>query len=123
MKVDAATGASVPLFDAAKMEAALAKLPGVAAATRGALARSRDLVFNHDFTRRSSRSRTICTSTSSPADRAVRLTSAPGDEERADVQSRRLQTSRSFASNNLFVVDIGDAARNSADDATARPGF
>jgi dipeptidyl-peptidase 4 len=81
MKVDATTGSSAPLFDAAKAEAAIAAVPGVAAADARRLVRSRDLVFNHDFTQ------AIVTIADDlylcvfAANRAVRLTSAPGDEE------------------------------------------
>src|SRR3954463_8286737 len=50
MKVDATSGSSVPLFDAARAEAAIAALPGIAAEDARRIVRSRDLVFNHDFT-------------------------------------------------------------------------
>ncbi len=46
VEVDAASGAETPLFDAAKMEAALAKLPGVNADEARRAARSRSLTFN-----------------------------------------------------------------------------
>src|SRR5882672_3600229 len=46
LKVDVATGRSSPLFDAARMEAALASLPGVTQTEASLTARSGDLDFN-----------------------------------------------------------------------------
>ncbi len=51
MKVEAATDSSVTLFDAAKATAALASLPGVAAADAQRVLRSPDLVFNGGYTK------------------------------------------------------------------------
>ena len=47
-RVNAETGVETPLFDPAKLEAALAKLPGVAATDATKLARQRP-VFTSDF--------------------------------------------------------------------------
>jgi len=49
VKVDAATGNVQPLFDAAKMEAAIGRLQGVAADEARRLAHSRDLIFNEKY--------------------------------------------------------------------------
>ena len=46
LKVDAASGRTSPLFDADRMETALASLPGVTRAEAGLIARSNDLTFN-----------------------------------------------------------------------------
>ncbi len=46
LKVDATSGRTSPLFDAARMETALASLPGVTRAEAGLIARSNDLIFN-----------------------------------------------------------------------------
>jgi dipeptidyl-peptidase-4 len=46
VKIDAASGAATPLFDAARMETALAALPGVSRDQAARLARSGDLTFN-----------------------------------------------------------------------------
>ena len=46
VKVDAASGSSSPLFDAARMEAALAAVPGVAREDAAARARSADIQFD-----------------------------------------------------------------------------
>jgi len=47
-RVDAETGVETPLFDPAKLEAALAKLPGVSATDAAKLTRQRP-VFTNDF--------------------------------------------------------------------------
>jgi dipeptidyl-peptidase-4 len=83
MNVDAATGASQPLFDAAKAEAAIQALPGVVAADARRVSRSRDLIFNH------SHSAAIVTIADDlylytfAGSRIVRLTSTAGEEEEA----------------------------------------
>ena len=46
LKVDATSGRTSPLFDADRMETALASLPGVTRAEAGLIARSNDLIFN-----------------------------------------------------------------------------
>src|SRR5712692_7939471 len=48
--VDAASGSERPVYDAARMEAALAGLPGVAANDARRTARSRGLIFNGRYT-------------------------------------------------------------------------
>jgi dipeptidyl-peptidase-4 len=103
MKVDAATGSSVPLFDAAKAEAAVSTLAGAAADARR-LARSRDMIFNHTH------SAAIITIADdlylySFADtRIVRLTNAAGEEEEATFSPD--DTRVAFVrDSNLFAVD------------------
>jgi len=83
LKVEAASGRTSPLFDAARMEAALAAMPGVSRDDAAAQARAGDLLFNPG------RSGVLLTidedlyfydfSTSA----ATRLTSAAGTEEEA----------------------------------------
>src|SRR5688572_32436713 len=46
LKVDAASGRTSPLFDADRMESALASLPGVTRTEAGLIARSDELIFN-----------------------------------------------------------------------------
>ena len=46
LKVDAASGQTSPLFDAGRMETALASLPGVTRTEAGLVARSSELTFN-----------------------------------------------------------------------------
>jgi len=120
MKVDAATGASVPLFDAAKAEAAIAALPGIAADDARRLLRSRDLVFNHDFTQ------AIVTIADDlylcvfAANRAVRLTSAPGDEDEPTFSPDDSKVAF-VRENNLYVVDTATLRENAlTSDGAAR---
>ncbi len=81
--VDTASGRTQPLFDAAKMEAALTKLPGVTADEARRQAHARGLTFNSQH---SAALMTIagglCVYTVE-GDRAVRLTRSAGDEELA----------------------------------------
>jgi dipeptidyl-peptidase-4 len=104
MKVDAATGSSEPLFDAAKAEAAISALPGVVAADAKRLARSRDLIFNHTH------SAAIVTIADDlylypfTSSRIVRLTSAPGEEEEATFSPDDSRVAF-VRDNNLFAVD------------------
>lgn len=105
MKVDAVSGASQPLFDAARMETALAKLPGVGTGEAHRQAHERSLIFNPTYT---AALITIASDlylyTFSDA-RAVRLTYAPGEEE-----SPTFSPDGSLVAfvrrNNLFVVDL-----------------
>ena len=105
LRVDAASGRTTPLFDAARMEAALAELPGGTRAGAARLSRSRGLILNpartgallsieedlffHDFA----------------SARTTRLTSSPGIEDEATFSpdGRRVAFVRA---NNLFVVDV-----------------
>jgi dipeptidyl-peptidase 4 len=104
MKVEAATGSSVPLFDAAKVEAAMAALPGVAADDARRVIRSRNLVFNRDHTQ------AILTNADDlylcvfSTNRVVRLTSTPGDEEEPTFSPDDSKVAF-VRNNNLFAVD------------------
>jgi dipeptidyl-peptidase-4 len=103
--VDAVTGAGAPLFDAKKMEDALARLPGFPRTDARRLARSRQLVFDHKF---SSALVTFATDLylyTFASDRALRLTSAAGDELLPSFSPD--DTMIGFVrDNNLFVVDV-----------------
>ena len=104
LKVDAATGATSPLFDAAKAEAALAALPGVVAADARGLLHSRELIFNRNH------SAVILTLADDlylytiGDGRAVRLTSTAGEEEEATFSPDSSKVAF-VRDNNLFVVD------------------
>ncbi len=104
MKVDAATGSTDPLFDAAKAEAALAALPGVSAADARQMVHSRDLIFNGSY------SALLLTIEDdlylyTPGDnRAARLTSTSGEEEEATFSPDGSKIAF-VRGNNLFVVD------------------
>jgi dipeptidyl-peptidase-4 len=105
LKVDAASGRTAPLFDPARMEAALAAIAGLPREKAAAAARSGDLVFTsawsgalvtidddlyfYDFT----------------TSAAARLTTAPGAEEEATFSpdGRRVAFVRAH---NLHVVDV-----------------
>lgn len=108
IKVDAASGRTTPLFDAGRMEMALAALPGVTQADAARIARSRELTLNpartgalfsladdlyfHDF----------------GSARPSRLTAAPGAEEEATFSpdGRLVAFVRAH---NLFLVDVATA--------------
>ena len=105
LRVDAATGSAQPLFDAATMEAAIAKLPGVAADEARRLSRSRDLVFDTKY------SAAILTIANDlyvyqfDGDRVVRLTSAPGESEHPSF-SPDGKLVAFIRDNNLHVSDV-----------------
>ena len=105
MSVDAVSGNERPLFDAARMEAALSRLPGVQAGEARRLSRSRGLDFNNKY------SAVLVTIDSDlylyrfDNDQAVRLTSTAGDEELASFSPD--DGSVAFVrGNDLYVVDI-----------------
>ncbi len=105
MKVDAASGDLWPLFDAGKMEAALANLPGIAAEEARQLAHSRDLVFNDQY---SAEIVTVATDLyvyTFANDRAVRLTYVAGEEELPSF-SPGGSVVAFVRRNNLHVVDV-----------------
>jgi len=81
MSVDAASGSERPLYDAAKMEAALARLPGVGANEARRMARSRRLIFNRRYSAALLTIDADLYMYSFERDEAVRLTSSEGDEE------------------------------------------
>src|SRR4029079_6263252 len=105
LKVDAASGRTSPLFDAARMESALASLPGVTRAEAGLIARSNDLIFN------GTRNGILVTIADDlyfyeiAGARASRLTSATGTEEVATF-SPDGKLIAFVRGNNLYVVDI-----------------
>ena len=95
MKVDAATGSSVPVVRRREAEAAVSTLAGAAADARR-LARSRDLIFNHTH---SAALITIADDLylySFADHRIVRLTSTAGEEEERR-SARTTRGSPSFA--------------------------
>jgi dipeptidyl-peptidase-4 len=106
MSVDAAGGGAQPLFDAAKMEAAVARLPGVSVDEARRLAHSRDLVFNDQY---SAALMTIASDLyvyTFANDRAVRLTYGAGEEELPTFSPDGALVAF-VRDNNLFVVDVG----------------
>ena len=105
-KVDAVSGRATPLFDADRMEMALAALPGVTREESALLARSGDLTFNP--------ARTVALLTIDDdlyvydfaSGAATRLTTGAGTEEEATFSpdGRRVAFVRGH---NLFVVSVG----------------
>jgi dipeptidyl-peptidase-4 len=105
VSVDAASGEARPLFDAAKMEAALLRLPGMPESDAREASRSRDLVFDDRY------SAVLLTLEADlylydfDSDRAARLTSAPGIEEVPSFSPDGSQVAFVRA-NDLHVVDV-----------------
>jgi dipeptidyl-peptidase-4 len=105
LKVDATSGRTSPLFDADRMETALASLPGVTRAEAGLIARSNNLTFN------AARTGVVVTIADDlyfydiGAAKASRLTTAAGEEEEATFSpdGKRVAFVRA---NNLHVVDV-----------------
>ncbi len=115
LKVDAATGDALPLFDAAKMEAALAKQPGVTIDDARRLSHARDLEFNAGDTAALVTIGDDLYAYTFGADTASRLTYTAG-EERTPSFSPDGRLVAFVRDNNLFVVDLGDRTREPADD-------
>jgi dipeptidyl-peptidase-4 len=105
LRIDAASGRSTALFDAARMEAAIAALPGVTRAEAAAIAHDNDLTLNPDH------SGVLFTLADDlhfydvAAGRASRLTTTTGEEEEATFSpdGRFVAFVRAH---NLFVVDV-----------------
>ena len=104
--VDAASGQTSPLFDASRMEEALAELPGVSRERAADTARSGDLTFNP------SRTGALVTIDDDlyfydfGSGRAARLTTATGAEEEATF-SPNGRTVAFVRGNNLHTIDLG----------------
>ena len=105
LKVDAASGRTSPLFDADRMETALASLPGVTRTEAGLIARSDDLTFNP------TRTGALVTIADDlyfydvPTAKASRLTATPGIEEEATF-SPDGQLVAFVRAHNLYAIDI-----------------
>jgi dipeptidyl-peptidase 4 len=80
LNVSADTGVTAPLFDAARAEAALAAQTGVGTDQARRLVRSRDLIFNRSYSAAVLTIDDDLYVVSFPDGRAIRLTSAPGEE-------------------------------------------
>jgi dipeptidyl-peptidase-4 len=105
LKVDAASGRTSPLFDADRMETALASLPGVTRAEAGVIARSNDLTFNP------TRTGVLVTLADDlyfydiAGAKASRLTTAAGEEEVATF-SPDGKLVAFVRGNNLYAIDV-----------------
>jgi dipeptidyl-peptidase-4 len=105
LRVDAATGNVQPLFDAAKMEAAIARLQGVAPDEARRLSHSRDLIFNEKY---SAAIMTIAGDLyvyQTSDDRVIRLTEEPTEKEHPTFSPDGNFVAFVYG-NNLHVVDI-----------------
>jgi dipeptidyl-peptidase-4 len=105
LKVEAATGKSEPFFDAQRLEAALAKLPGVSAEDAKRLARQRSYAWNDAHTALVLELSSDLYLYELASGRVVRLTFAPGDEEEARFSPDGALVAY-VRDNNLFAVDV-----------------
>jgi len=104
MNVTAATGAAVPLFDAARAEASLAGLPGVGGDEARRQVHSRDLIFNPTYSAAIFTIGDDLYLVSFSDSRAVRLTSASGEEQEPTFSPDGSKVAF-VRGHNLFVVD------------------
>jgi dipeptidyl-peptidase-4 len=105
VKVDAVSGRTTPLFDIARMESALARLPGLTSARAVALSRSNDLLFNPSRTGALLEVDEDLYFYKFGTDAATRLTNTPGPEEEAGF-SPDGESIAFVRGNNLHVVDV-----------------
>src|ERR671927_131964 len=112
-KVNAATGEAVPFFDAAKMQAAFAALPGVTAAGARQLANRGNYNLNPAETAALINWSNDLFYYEFGTDRAIRLTSNPEEEvgESFSPDGRMISFVRE---NNLYVADLGMQRRERA---------
>ena len=104
LKVDAVSGRTTPLFDASRMESALARLPGLNSTRASSLARSNDLLLNPARTGALVEIDEDLYFYRFGTDDVTRLTNAPGTEEEAEFSPDG--NSVAFVrGNNLHVVD------------------
>jgi dipeptidyl-peptidase-4 len=105
LKVDAATGSTTPLFDAPRLVAELASIPGVVAADARDQLQSSGLIFNGTHTKAIVTLADDLFVCDFAAGRASRLTSAPGEEEEPTFSPDSSKVAF-VRDNNLFVVDV-----------------
>lgn len=107
LSVDAASGGTQPLYDVAKMEAALAKVPGVSGDQAKRLSRSRGLTFSPNWTGALVTIENDLYFYPFGAGDVTRLTSEAGEEEIASFSpnGRLVAFTRG---GNLYVVDLAE---------------
>jgi dipeptidyl-peptidase-4 len=112
-KVDAATGEAVPFFDAAKMQAAFAALPGMSALDARQLSNRGSYQMNPSETAVLINWANDLFYYEFGSDRAIRLTSTP-DEEVGEGFSPDGRMVSFVRDNNLYVEDLGMQRRERA---------
>ncbi len=119
IKVDAETGAETPVFDPARLEAALVKLPGVTASEAARASRAHDAVFNKTYTGMALTIGDDLYYWPIGADTVTRLTSAPGTEEQLEFSpdGRLVAYVRE---GNLYVADVNGRERALTTDGAPR---
>ena len=105
MKVNARTGEATPFLDAARMEAALAKVQGVSAEEAKSLARQDSYKFNGAQTAVLLNVANDLVYYELNSDTAARLTTTPAEETEEDFSPDGLRVSFVRA-NDLYVVDV-----------------
>jgi dipeptidyl-peptidase-4 len=113
LKVDAVTGKSVPFYDAGKMEAAFAALPGFAKADARRLANQTSYQMNPAETAVLINFANDLFYYEFGSDRVVRLTTNP-DEEVGEAFSPDGRLISFIRGNNLYVEDLGTQRRERA---------
>ncbi len=105
LRVDAMSGRTEPLYDAAAFQAALAAVPGIASEEAGRLARSSALVFDQAYSEALVTAGADLYAFRFADKRLLRLTSTPGEEELASFSpdGRLVAFVRHH---DLFVVDL-----------------
>jgi dipeptidyl-peptidase-4 len=116
VKVDAASGAETPLVDVSKLEAALAKVPGITAADAARVSHSRG-AFTRDYTGMALTVSDDVYYYAIGGDTVTRLTSAPGVKDQLEFSpdGRLLAYLRD---NNLYVADLAGHERALTTDGT-----
>jgi dipeptidyl-peptidase-4 len=106
VRVNARTGEAAPFFDAARMEAALAKLPGVSREDAGKLARQSSYKLNPAQTAVLLNHKQGLIYYELNTDSAARLTESPGAEETEEDFSPDGGRVSFVRQNDLYVVDV-----------------
>ena len=112
-KIDAATGEAVPFFDAAKMQAAFAELPGVSAQDARQLSNRGSYEMNPSETAVLINWANDLFYYEFGSDRAIRLTSTP-EEEVGEAFSPDGRMVSFIRENNLYVEDLSMQRRERA---------
>jgi dipeptidyl-peptidase-4 len=105
-KVDAVTGQAVPFFDAAKMEAAFAAIPGISAKDAKQIANRDSYQMNHVETAALINFSKDLYYYEFGADKATRVTNNPGDEEVGETFSPDDRMIGFVRKNDMLVFDI-----------------